>query len=365
MNFRYAKFSILVACASVSSGCEDHAVQAQASAPTEQQLDHYIESVLAEQDIPGMSVGIFKGGEVLIAKGYGFANLELGIRTSAASLFGLGSISKQFTATAVMTMVEEGAIALDARVSELIPDLPHSWSEVTVRHLLTHTSGIKEEVWEGGIYEFDQREHDQFDVLRTAFGPLAFDSGERWVYSNVGYRLLGMLIEEVSRQSVWDFFAQRIFHPVGMKATRNSDPGAVIPNRAQGYGRSKSGSLILRAPVTASAAFTEGALLSSVANIALWDAELFEPKILSRDGLAQMWMPVILNDGTKHPYGFGWDLRLVNGKVAVSHGGGLPGFRTHIVRFMDSQLTVVVLTNCDCTRNLESVVKEIATFYDD
>ena len=144
----------------------------------EQDLDQYIERVLAEQGVPGMSIAVLRGGEILLAKGYGFANLELRTPATAESLYGLGSISKQFAATAVMMLVQDGDVSLDSPINRYVPNLPDSWSEVTVRHLLTHTSGIKEEVWEGGVYEFDRHEHVQFEVLRTAFGPLDSAPGE-------------------------------------------------------------------------------------------------------------------------------------------------------------------------------------------
>jgi len=305
----------------------------------EHDLDQYIDRVLAEQGVPGMSVAVLRGGEILLAKGYGFASLEPRAPATAQSLYGLGSISKQFAATAVMMLVQDGDVSLDSPINRYVPNLPDSWSEVTVRHLLTHTSGIKEEVWEGGVFEFDRNEHVQFEVLRTAFGPLDSAPGERWAYSNAGYRLLGMLIEEVSRESVWDFFDRCIFQPIGMNATRNSDPGTVITHRARGYGRSafgaESGALVNREPVTASAAFTQGALMSSVIDMAKWDAALLTEQVLPRKLLEQMWTPVVLHDGTEYPYGFVWDLSPTNGKATVSHGGGLPGYRTYIMRVMD------------------------------
>ncbi len=334
----------------------------------EEDLDHYVERVLAEQEVPGMSIAVVKGGEILLAKGYGFASLELGAPATAQSLYALGSMSKQFAATVVMMLVQDGDVSLDSPINRYVPNLPDSWSEVTVRHLLTHTSGIKEEVWEGGVYEFDRHEHVQFEVLRTAFGPLDSAPGERWAYSNVGYRLLGMLIEEVSGESVWDFFDRRIFQPIGMNATRNSDPRTVIPHRTRGYGRStigaESGALIDRDPVTASAAFTQGALMSSVLDLAKWDAALLAGRVLPHDLLAQMWTPVVLNDGTEYPYGFGWELNATSGQATVGHGGVLPGYRTYMMRVMDSQLTVITLSNCDCTRGLPGIAQHIASFYD-
>ena len=334
----------------------------------EEDLDHYVERVLAEQEVPGMSIAVVKGGEILLAKGYGFASLELGAPATAQSLYALGSMSKQFAATAVMMLVQDGDVSLDSPINRYVPNLPDSWSEVTVRHLLTHTSGIKNEVWDGGYIEFDRHEHVQFEVLRTAFGPLESAPGERWAYSNTGYRLLGMLIEEVSGESIWDLFERRIFQPIGMNATRNSDPNTIIPHRTRGYGRNpwgaKSGSLVNRDPVTASAAFTEGALMSSVLDLAKWDAALLAGRVLPHDLLAQMWTPVVLNDGTEYPYGFGWELNATSGQATVGHGGVLPGYRTYMMRVMDSQLTVITLTNCDCTLGLPGIAERIASFYD-
>jgi CubicO group peptidase (beta-lactamase class C family) len=131
-------------------------------------------------------------------------------------LYGLGSISKQFTATAIMLLVEEGKIGLDHRLTNYFRWLPKEWDEVTVRHLLTHTSGIRQEQWKDGIVEFDRFEHSQEEIVKTAFGPMLARPGEKFGYSNVGYRLLGMLIEKVSGQSYWDFLANRIFRPIGM-----------------------------------------------------------------------------------------------------------------------------------------------------
>ncbi len=318
----------------------------------EQEVDQYVALVLANQGLPGMSVAVLKGGRIILARGYGYASVELRAPATAQSLYGLGSITKQFVATAVMMLVEQdGKVSLDTPVGQYVPNLPDAWSQVAVRHLLTHTSGIKEEVWEYGFIEFDRHEYDQYEVLKTSFGPLESAPGERWAYRNVGYRLLGMLIEEVSGDSVWDFFEHRIFRPIGMNATRNSGPNAIIPHRTRGYGRdpwgAESGPILNRDPVTASAAFSQGALMSSVLDMAKWDLALRSEQVLPRELLEQMWAPTVLNDGTEYAYGFGWELSPTNGQTTVSHGGGLPGYISYIMRVVDSELTVITLTNCD------------------
>ncbi|MCG8462206.1 MAG: beta-lactamase family protein, partial [Holophagales bacterium] len=339
-----------------------------AAAVQDRKVDEYVSSVLAKQGLPGISVAVLENGKILIARGYGYASLELRAPATAQTLYGLGSISKQFTATAVMLLVEDGKADLDEPVSRYVPNLPESWAPVTIRHLLNHTSGIKEETWEGGFIEFDRHEHDQYEVLKTAFGPLEFIPGERWAYRNSAYRLLGMMIEEVSGDSVWDFQRRRIFEPAGMNATRDSAPKVIIPHRARGYGRSTfgpgGGPLFNREPVAASAAFTEGALISSVLDMARWDVALRTGKVLSSELLQEMWTPVVLSNGATYPYGLGWRLKPMNGQATVSHGGGVPGFITYFLRILDSGLTVITLTNCDCTDRLPDIARRIASFYD-
>jgi len=324
-------------------------------------VDAYIEEQIKMQRIPGLSLAVVKEGRIVKAKGYGFANLELRAPAKPNTLYGLGSISKQFTATSIMLLVELAQIGLDIKIAHYLDGLPNEWTGVTVRHLLSHTSGLKEEVWTGGIVEFDRHEHRQEEIIKTAFGPLKFEPGDKFAYSNVGYRLLGMIIEKASGQSYWKFLDEHIFKPLGMNATRNSDPKTIIPNRAKGYGRSGD-SYVNRDPVTASSAFSEGALMSSVLDMAKWDAALYSTKILKKSSLKKMWTPIKLNDGTPVPYGFGWEIADINGHTQIGHGGGLPGFVASISRFVDDKLTVIVLTNCEGT-NLRRIALGIAGFY--
>jgi D-alanyl-D-alanine carboxypeptidase len=314
--------------------------------PHQRAIDEYVNSEMESQRIPGLSMAVVQTGKLVQAKGYGKASLELDAPATTSTLYGLGSISKQFTATAIMLLAEEGKIGLDHRLTNYFRWLPKEWDEVTVRHLLTHTSGIRQEQWKDGIVEFDRFEHEQEEIVKTAFGPMLARPGEKFAYSNLGYRILGMLVEKASGESYWDFLASRIFHPVGMKATRNSDPKTVILNRSRGYGISR-GKYENREPVTASAAFSEGALISSVLDMVKWDAALNSEGLLKKTSLEQMWTPVLLNDATTFKYGFGWFLRPVPGHRTVAHGGALPGFSTFIWRFIDDKLTVIVLCNCE------------------
>jgi CubicO group peptidase (beta-lactamase class C family) len=310
-------------------------------------VDQLVERYRVGRRIPGIAVAVVSNGRVIKATGYGVANLELGSPVTPRTLFGLGSISKQFTATAIMQLVEEGRVQLDDPMAKHLDSLPPHWSGITVRQLLTHTSGLPEEKWLPSFVEFDRFEHRQLDVLRTIFADsLEFAPGAGWAYRNSAYRLLGMIIERVSGESYWAWLDRRIFRPIGMRATRSSDPKTIIPNRAKGYGKER-GRIVNRDAVTESAAFSEGALISSVLDLARWDSSLYHPRVLSQASLDQMWTPITLSDGTTRPYGFGWSLGPTNGLRTVSHGGGLPGFVTRISRYLAKRLTVIVLTNAE------------------
>ena len=317
-----------------------------AKPPPESAIDAYITHEMDSQHIPGLSLGVVRDGKVVLAKGYGKASVELDAPVTPTTLFALASVSKQFTAAAILLLVEAGKVGLNDSLTNYFTWVPKEWSEVKVRHLLTHTSGIREEEQKGDFFEWEREEHNQEEIVRTAFGPLLARPGEKYRYSNTEYRVLGMLIEKVSGQSYWDFLEQHIFRPLGMGATRNSDPQTVIPNRARGYGFS-DGHLINREPVSASAAFSDGALISSVLDMVKWDAALNSEKLLKKSSLEEMWTPVRLGDGTTSNYGFGWFLEPVKNHKAVAHGGDMPGFTSFIWRFIDDRLTVIVLANCE------------------
>ncbi|MEO8453309.1 MAG: serine hydrolase domain-containing protein [Gemmatimonadota bacterium] len=326
-------------------------------------VDSLVEQIRVQREIPGIAVAVVRDGRVIKAAGYGFANLELRAPVTPRTRFGLGSISKQFTATAIMMLVEGGRVRLDDPITRYVDSLPPHWGRITVRHLLTHTSGLPEEHWLPSFVEFDRFEHGQLDVLRTIFSDsLQSAPGAKWAYRNSAFRLLGMIIERASGESYWSFLDRRIFRPLGMTATRSSDPKTLIPDRAQGYGK-EAGRIVNRDAVTESAAFSEGALMSSVLDLAKWDSALYSPTIISQASLDQMWTPVRLNDGSSYPYGFGWALAPTNGLRTVSHGGSLPGFVTMIGRYVAKRLTVIILTNAEWS-NPDSVARAVAGVYE-
>lgn len=332
-------------------GCLAIGSSAAAQRPGDQavsaRVDRLVERYRISYHVPGLAIAVVRNGRVIKARGYGYANLELEAPVTPKTLFGLGSISKQFVATAIMQLVEEGKVRLDDPITRYLDSLPAHWGRITVGHLLTHTSGVPEEHWLPSFVEFDRFEHNHLDVLRRIFADsLESAPGAAWAYRNSGYRMLGMIIERASGESLWRFLDRRIFAPLGMTATRSSDPKTIIPHRAKGYGR-EHGRIVNRDAVTESAAFSEGALMSSVLDLARWDSSLYRPTILSQASLDQMWTPVVLADGKSYPYGFGWMLTPTNGFRTASHGGGLPGFVTQISRFVARGLTVIALGNAE------------------
>lgn len=312
-----------------------------ASAQTDK-VDDYIKAQMDLQKIPGLSIAVVRNGEIVKAKGYGLANIELNVAAKPETVYQSGSMGKQFTATAVMMLVEEGKIALDDKISKYFPDSPESWNNITVRNLLTHTAGTTDYP-----KDFDfRRDYTEAELLTKAQAiPLSFAPGEKWSYSNIGYVTLGILIGKVSGKFYGEFLQERIFKPLAMTSARIINEADIVPNRAAGY-RMVKGELKNQEWVSPSMNTTaDGSLYLTVLDVAKWDAALYAQKLLKRSSLDQMWTPVKLNNGNTRPYGFGWAFGDIGGHKIIEHGGAWQGFTSHIARYVDEKLTIVVLTN--------------------
>jgi D-alanyl-D-alanine carboxypeptidase len=319
-------------------------------------VDDYVKAEMQRQHIPGTSIAVLKDGKIIKAEGYGLANVELNVPAKPETVYKIGSVSKQLIATGIMILIQDGKLSLDDKISKFLEGTPDTWKEITIRHLLTHTSGIVREA-----PGFDPLKiQDDMDVIKTAYPlPLRFAPGEKWEYCNVGYFSLAEIIRKVSAKPWGDYLNERLFQPLEMNATRTTTITEIIQNRASGYvwreGKLQNASNYF-------ALRPSGAFLSSVLDLAKWDAALYTDKILKQSTLSQMWMPVKLNSGATHPYGFGWELSTVAGHKMVNHGGSLPGFRAQFMRFVDDKLSVVVLTNGD-NANPNSIALGIAALY--
>lgn len=305
-------------------------------------VDAFIAAEMQKQKIPGVSLAVVRDGKPLIVKGYGVANLEHQVPVKPETIFQSGSVGKQFTATAVMMLVEDGKISLDEKIGKYLGDVPEAWANITVRHLLSHTGGMTDYP-----RDFDfRKDYTEDELLKRAKEiPLAFQPGEKWQYSNLGYVTLGVLIHKVSGKFYGDFLQERIFRPLGMTTARIINEADIVSNRAAGYQLVK-GEVKNHEWVSPSLNTTaDGALYLTALDMMKWDAELSSDKLLKQTSLEQMWTPIKLNDGKTHPYGFGWALRSVNGHRVIEHGGAWQGFKCHIARFPANKLTVIVFAN--------------------
>jgi CubicO group peptidase (beta-lactamase class C family)/dipeptidyl aminopeptidase/acylaminoacyl peptidase len=307
--------------------------------------DAFIQAEMKKRNIPGLALAVVRNGEVTRSKGFGLANVELNVPVTTNTVFQLQSITKTFTATAILMLVEQGKIGLDDRITERLENLPESWKAVTVRQLLSHTSGIKDFINEPTVNL--RLDATPAEIVKSlADKPLNFEPGEQYRYSNTGYQLLGMAIEKITGRAWGDFLRERIFEPLEMKDTRVIALSDVIPNRASGYTNVR-GKLLNGDFVAASIlAYPGGGVRSTVLDLAKWDAALYSDRLVSKATLDQMWTPATLNDGSKAPYGLGWFLGESDGHRYVQHTGShMTGFGTIVARYPDDRVTFIVLTN--------------------
>jgi len=324
-------------------------------------VDKYIQAEMAKQRIPGLALLVSRGGQVIRAQGYGLANVELQVPVKSETIFQSGSVGKQFTATAVMMLVEEGKIGLEDPITKYFPDAPPAWKQVTIRELLSHTAGFTDYP-----KSFDMRrdytEAEQLKIVESV--PLGFSPGTRWSYSNLGYLTLGVLIHKITGAFYGDFLQERIFQPLGMSTTRIISEADIVPNRAAGY-RLVKGKLKNQEWVSPTVNTTaDGSLYFSILDLAKWDAALYTGKLLKRSSLDEMWTVAKLKNGKPNSgqYGFGWFVANKKGHRVIEHEGAWQGFETEISRYIDDQLTVVVLTNLDEAKP-EAIADRVAEMY--
>ncbi len=317
---------------SVTARAEDLASQVEEFLEARVQRDRFSGSILVARD-----------GKVLVRRGYGMANLEHDVPNTPETKFRVGSITKQFTAMAVMILQEQGKIDVHEKIKKYLPDAPAAWDEICVQHLLTHTSGIPNFT---GFPEYPEmmRRHMMLENLVDSFKgkALEFKPGEQFEYSNSGYVLLGYLIEKVSGKPYASVLQEAIFDPLGMKSTGYDNPIPVLKHRASGYAG--------RGPFRVNASFIDmtvphaaGALYSTVDDLFLWDRALLTEMLVPQAAREAMFTPI------EEGYGYGWVITKQFGRRSVSHGGGINGFVARFLRFPDDGVCVVVLSNVEGT----------------
>src|SRR5438309_2398697 len=321
----------------------------------------YVKAEMERQHIPGLALLVTRDGKVVRSEGFGLANVELQVPAKPETIFQSGSVGKQFTATAVMMLVEAGKIGLNDPLTKYFPEAPASWKNVTVRELLSHTGGF-------GDYPKDfnfRKDWTEPQLLKLVESiPLAYPPGTKWEYSNLGYLTLGILIHRVSGEFYGDFLQQRLFQPLGMQTTRIISEADIVPNRAAGY-RLVKGELKNQEWVSPALNTTaDGSLYFSTLDLAKWDAALYTERLLPRARLEEMWTPAKLANGQPNSgrYGFGWFVQEVHGHRLIEHEGAWQGFKTAISRYVNDKLTVVVLTNL-AEAEPYTIAHGVAAFY--
>jgi N-acyl-D-aspartate/D-glutamate deacylase len=306
-------------------------------------IDAIVRAQLAAERVPGMAVAVIRHGEILKAQGYGLANIEHNVPVTDETMFQSGSLGKQFTALAVMLQVADGKLALSDPLATFFPDGPATWRDITVRHLLTHTSGIPD--YNDGLLDY-RRDYSEDELVRFAQTlPLDFVPGAEWKYSNTGYILLGVIIRKVTGRFYGDILRDRVFAPLGMKTARVISEADIVPHRAAGY-RLVNGTLQNQAWVSPTLNTTaDGSLYLSLRDLMAWDRGLQSGSLLRVDLWNQMFNHVRLNSGRLHPYGFGWQVERIAGQDVHRHGGAWQGFRTFIARYTGDDITIIALAN--------------------
>ena len=312
-----------------------------------ERIDSLAEATLRDGPVAGLTIGVKRGGDLLMVKGYGVADIENSVPMTAGTVYRIGSLTKQFTAAAVMQLVEAGQIAIDDPLTLHLPDYPTQGHEVSIRHLLGHTSGIKSYTSLGDVF---WRKAGLLDLSHTEMlalfkdEPFDFAPGEEYRYNNSGYYLLGMIIEEVSGESYDDYLDAHLFGPLGLSRSSYCHEAQIIPGRAEGYeqggdGLLNDGSISMNTPGAA------GALCSTVPDLLSWTMALRSGRVVSEASYQAMTTSGQLNSGSATGYGFALGVDALEEHSRVAHTGGINGFSTVMAHYPESDLDIVVLSN--------------------
>ena len=350
------------------------AQQTKSAAAIKKQIDTYINAEMKAEHIPGLSYAVVSNGKIIDSGAYGFANVELKAPVTTHTLFNIGSIGKTFTSSAIMLLQKDGKLSINDPVSKYLDSLPASWDKITIKNLLSHTSGIKDYAHDFPGYHYIEADRKQ-DITEAKFIhmaaelPLNFQPGERWAYSNSNFVLLGFIIHKLTGKSTGDFLAERIFGRAGMSETRYTNVRNIIPNRASGYLLDED--RIINGNYISNFFSTMGdmGILTTATDLARWSIAQDNATILDQPTLEEMWTPSRLNTGLEAMgilgvnYGLGWTLANHRGYKEVGHGGSfMNGYTATFDRFPEQKFAVVVLTNLNPT-NVQLIGYNIAGFF--
>ena len=305
-------------------------------------IDRFVSGEMSRQKIPGMAIAVVKNGEAVVAKGYGFANLEDQVPVTTHSILQSGSVGKQFTAAAIVHLEEHGKLRLDDNIARYLPPTKARWESITVRQLLTHTSGIPD--YED---EVDWRRDYSERQLAELVGLLRRRStpGQKFEYSNSGYLLLGIIIGMITGKFHADYIRENIFEPLGMKTARIVSDADIVPNRVAGYRMSKDRILNQDWVSPTFNQTADGCVRLSLNDLLAWERGVRARALLKSESWSQIFTPVVLKSGKTHPYGFAWEIRQKSGQTVHSHDGSFQGFEAILTRYIEEELTIIALAN--------------------
>src|SRR5215813_10335805 len=360
MFHKHVYLSIAALFIAISASAQDGGKDANS-------LNAKVDAVFAQYekaDSPGCALGVIKDGKLLYSRGYGMANLEHNIPNGPKMAYDIGSTSKQFTAAGILLLAQQGKLSLDDDVRKHIPELPAYQKPITIRHLLHHTSGLRDYLTlfslAGVNFDDTTTEKDALDIIARQKG-LNFTPGDEWLYSNSGYFLLSIVIKRASGKSFAEFAKENIFDPLGMKHTLILDNHKkIVPMRATGYSPNPHGGFQIE--MSNFEQTGDGAVQTTIEDLYLWDQNFYEPKVGGKALLEQMHAVGALNNGEKHDYGSGLFINEYKGLRRVSHGGSWAGYRAELARFPDQKFSVACLCNLGAT-NPSALAMKVADLY--
>ena len=344
----------------VSAFASSLSAQSQLPADLTDKIDKVVTETLTRTGVPSASIAVVKDGQIAYVKAYGDARLEPKTLATPQMRYSIGSISKQFTAAAILLLQEQGKLSLDDKVSKYVPDLTRA-NEVTIRQLLSHTSGYQD-YWPQDYVMPGMLQPTNAQQIMDAWAkkPLDFDPGTKWQYSNTNYVIAGVIVEKVAHMPLLQFLQQKVFTPLGIKSTFDTDSGPLGESDPRGYLRFALGPLRPAPKEGKGWMFAAGELAMTAEDLAKWDLSVLDQRVLKPASYREMQTDVLLRSGLDTHYGLGVDVNSQNGHRAISHGGEVSGFTAQNTIFPDDRAAIVVLTNQDAASASGAIAGGIA-----
>jgi D-alanyl-D-alanine carboxypeptidase len=334
--------------------------QTQLPAELREKIDKLAADALAKGGVPSASLAVVKNGQIVYLKAYGDARIEPRTAATPQMRYSIGSISKQFTAAAILLLQEQGKLSLDDRVAKFIPDLTRA-GEVTIRQLLSHTSGYQDYWPQDYVMPFMLKPVMAQQILdRWARKPLDFDPGTKWQYSNTNYVIAGVIVEKAAGKPLLEFLREKVFAPLGMRSVANIDQEKLTESDPIGYLRYALGPLRLAPKEGRGWLFAAGELAMTAQDLARWDISIIDQKAMKPSSYQELETEVLLKNGLGTHYGLGVGVASVAGHRALSHGGEVSGFSAENLVFPDERVAVAVLTNQDAAGAAGTIAYDIA-----